>query len=71
MRVHVATAALAAPLHHRHGPLHGLGVAAYWTGIGAVYALAFGLPLLALAALLYVAGRAVRRRRVDALLSRP
>ena len=71
VRVHVATAAPAAPAHHRHGPLHGLGVAAYWTGIGAVYALAFGLPLLALAALLYVAGRAVRRRRVDALLSRP
>ena len=71
VRVHVATAAPPAPFHHRHGPLHGLGVAAYWTGIGAVYALAFGLPLLALVALLYVAARAFRRRRVDALLSRP
>lgn len=71
VRLHVATATPAAPVHHRHGPLHGLGVAAYWTGIGAVYAVAFGLPLLALVALVYVAGRAVRRRRVDALLSRP
>ena len=28
--------------HHGHGPLHGLGVALRWLGIGAVYALAIG-----------------------------
>jgi hypothetical protein len=71
VRLHVATATPPAPAHHGHGPLHGIGVAAYWTGIGAVYALAFGLPLLILGALVYLVGRAVRRRRVDALLSRP
>jgi hypothetical protein len=71
VRVHVDTPAPAPPTHHRHGPLHGLGVAAYWTGIGALYALAFGLPLLVLATLVYLAARALRRRRVDALLSRP
>jgi hypothetical protein len=46
-------------------------VAGYWTGIGALYALAFGLPLLALATIVYFGVRALRRRRVDALLSRP
>jgi hypothetical protein len=71
VRVHVETPAAAAPMKHGHGPLHGLGVAAYWTGIGALYALAIGLPLLVLAALVYLAVRTVRRRRVDALLSRP
>jgi hypothetical protein len=71
VRVHVETPAPAAPVKHGHGPLHGLGVAAYWTGIGAVYALAFGLPLLVLVALVYLTVRTVRRRRVDALLSRP
>jgi hypothetical protein len=71
VRVHVETPARAAPVHHKHGPLHGLGIGAYWTGIGALYAAAFGLPLLALVALVYFGVRAVRRRRVDALLSRP
>jgi hypothetical protein len=69
--LHVATATKVQPVHHGHGPLHGLGVAAYWTGIGAVYAVAFGVPLLLVGALLALAARAVRRRRVDALLSRP
>jgi hypothetical protein len=71
VRVHVETPAPSAAVHHGHGPLHGLAVAAYWTGIGALYALAIGLPLLVLAALVYLAVRTVRRRRVDALLSRP
>jgi Domain of unknown function (DUF4349) len=53
-----------------NGPLHGLGVAFRWIGIGAVYALALGAPLLALVALAWFAARALRRRRVDALLSR-
>jgi hypothetical protein len=71
VRLHVATPAPPAPVHQGHGPLHGIGVAAYWTGIGAVYAVAFGLPLLILGALVFLVVRAVRRRRVDALLSRP
>jgi hypothetical protein len=71
VHLHVATPAPKAAVHHGHGPLHGIGVAAYWTGVGAVYALAFGLPLLLLVGLVYLAVRAVRRRRVDALLSRP
>ncbi|MBA3842217.1 MAG: DUF4349 domain-containing protein [Actinobacteria bacterium] len=60
-----------APAKHGHGPLHGLGVAFHWIWIGAVYALALGLPLLALAGLLWLALRSVRRRREDALLSSP
>jgi hypothetical protein len=69
--LHIATPTKVQPVHHGHGPLHGLGVSAYWTGIGAVYAVAFGVPLLLLVALFALAARTVRRRRVDALLSRP
>ncbi len=57
--------------HHGHGPLHGLGVAFRWIGIGAVYALALGGPVLLLGLLVWLAARALRRRREDALLSRP
>jgi hypothetical protein len=57
--------------HRHHGPLHGLGVAFRWIGIGAVYAVAIGGVFAALALLVWVAARAVRRRREDALLSRP
>lgn len=71
VRLHVATPPPPAPARHGHGPLHGIGVAAYWAGIGAVYAVAFGLPLLVLCGLAYLLVRALRRRRVDALLSRP
>ena len=71
VRLHVATASPPAPAHHRHGPLHGIGVAGYWVGVGAVYALAFGIPLLILCGLVLLAVRIVKRRRVDALLSRP
>ena len=53
------------------GPLHGLGVAFHWIWIGAVYVLALGAPLLLLVALAWFVARLVRRRRVDALLSRP
>lgn len=61
----------AAVLHHRrgHGPLHGLGVAFRWIGIGLVYVLALGTPLAVLIALVWLAGRAVRRRRDETLLS--
>ena len=68
----------AAPRHRRpdsrspahHGPLHGLGVAFRWIGIGAVYALALGAPLLLVVWLAWIAARTIRRRREDALLSR-
>jgi hypothetical protein len=53
------------------GPLHGLGVAFRWIGIGAVYALALGMPFVVLLVLLWLAARAVRRRREEALLSSP
>lgn len=59
-----------APVHHGHGPLHGLGVAFRWIGIGAVYALAIGGTFAAIVLLVWTAARAVRRRREDALLSR-
>jgi hypothetical protein len=52
------------------GPLHGLGVAFRWIGIGAVYALALGTPLVLLMALGWFLARGLRRRREEALLSR-
>jgi len=58
------------PKHHGHGPLHGVVVALEWLGIGAVYALAVGLPVLIVLLLVWLAVRTARRRREDALLSR-
>jgi hypothetical protein len=69
--MHLETPAVAVPVKHGNGPLHGLGVAFHWIWIGAVYALALGAPLLLLIGLGWLAARVVRRRRVDALLSRP
>jgi hypothetical protein len=57
-------------VHHDHGPLHGLGVAFRWLGIGAAYALALGLPFVLLGLAVWLVARIVRRRREDALLSR-
>ncbi len=69
VRLHLGTAApKPAPAHH--GPLHGLRVVFRWLGIGAVYVLALGVPLLLAAWLVWLAARAIRRRREDALLSR-
>jgi hypothetical protein len=75
---HYATVALSlstppskTPKPHHPGPLHGLGTAFRWIGIGAVYGLAVGAPFLALAAAIWFAVRAIRRRREDSLLSRP
>jgi Domain of unknown function (DUF4349) len=59
-----------APVQHGHGPLHGLGVTFHWIGIGAVYALALGVPAALLVLLIWSGARTVRRRREDALLSR-
>lgn len=63
--MHLATPPRTAATHHR-SPWHGLAVGLRWAGIGAVYALVFGAPLVLLALL----WRLVRRRREDALLSR-
>jgi hypothetical protein len=57
-------------VHHGRGPLHDLGIAFRWLGIGAIYAVALGAPVAAVLALLWLAARGVRRRREDALLSR-
>jgi Domain of unknown function (DUF4349) len=70
VQLHLATKSAVVPKKHHHGPLHGLGVAFRWIGIGAVYALALGTPLVVVLALLWLAARTVRRRREDALLSR-
>jgi hypothetical protein len=66
IELRLATKRAAAPVQHGHGPLHGLGVAFRWTGIGLVYGLAFGVPL----AVLWLVVRWVRRRREEALISR-
>jgi hypothetical protein len=69
--LHLATPPPAEPKHHGHGPLHGLGVAFRWIGIGAVYGVALGVPALLVLGLLWLAVRTTRRRRENALLSRP
>jgi hypothetical protein len=53
---------------HKHGPLHGVGVALTWLGIGVVYALAIGAPVAVFLVLLWLGVRVVRRRRENALL---
>ncbi|HEV7639253.1 MAG TPA: DUF4349 domain-containing protein, partial [Gaiellaceae bacterium] len=68
--LHLTSAKAVVPAVKGHGPLHGVVVALTWLGIGAVYALAIGTPIVVLALLLWLAARAVRRRREDALLSR-
>jgi hypothetical protein len=76
LRAHYATVSLqlatppVAVAKHDHGPLHGVVVALKWLGIGAVYALAIGGPLVLLALLVWLAVRLWRRRREDSLLSR-
>jgi Domain of unknown function (DUF4349) len=59
------------PVTHEDGPFHALGVAFVWIGIVTIYALALAAPFVLLAALLWLAARAVRRRREEALLSAP
>jgi hypothetical protein len=76
LRAHYATVSLqlatppATVVKHEHGPLHGVAVALKWLGVGAVYALAIGGPIVLLAVLVWLTARFVRRRREDALLSR-
>ena len=61
--------AAAAPTPSDPGPLHGLGVAFTWIGIGAVYAIALGAPFVLLGVLLWLAARSLRRRREATLLA--
>jgi hypothetical protein len=68
--VQMTTRPAAAAVHHGHGPLHGLAVAFRWIGIGAVYVLALGAPLLILFGLGWLAARALRRHRENELLNR-
>jgi hypothetical protein len=70
VQLHLTSAKALVPHKHGHGPLHGVVVALTWLGIGAVYALAIGTPLVVLALLVWLGARIVRRRREDALLSR-
>jgi hypothetical protein len=70
VQLHLTSAKAIVPPKQGHGPLHGVVVALTWLGIGAVYAVAIGAPLAVLALVLWLAARAVRRRREDALLSR-
>ena len=69
VRLHLETPHVVT-VKHGHGRLHGVGVALGWLGVGAVYALALGLPVAVVLALVWLVARFVRRRRVDALLSR-
>jgi hypothetical protein len=58
-------------VHHTRGPLHDLGVALRWLGIGALYALVLGLPFVLVGVAVWLVARGLRRRREEALLSRP
>jgi len=78
LRAHYATVSLSlatppvpAPARKSHGPLHGVVVALRWLGIGAVYAVAVGGPIVVLLVLAWLALRLARRRREEDLLSRP
>jgi hypothetical protein len=66
--LHLETPPATVERQHTHGPLHGVGVALKWLGIGAVYALAIGAPVAVLLLLLWLGVRVVRRRRENALL---
>jgi hypothetical protein len=66
----LATPPAPAPVHHRPGPLHGLGIAFHWLWIGAVYLLALGAPLVLLGAGIWLLARTIRSRREARLLER-
>jgi hypothetical protein len=66
--LHLETPIVTVVQKHKHGPLHGVGVALKWLGIGAVYALAIGAPVAVLLTLIWFGVRVVRRRRENALL---
>ena len=58
VHLHLETPLVTVAQKHEHGPLHGVGVALTWLGIGAVYALAIGVPVAVL-----LAARVARRPR--------
>ncbi len=58
------------PRATHEGPLHGVVVALRWLGIGAVYALAVGGPVVLLGLALWLGFRALRRRAERRLLER-
>jgi hypothetical protein len=66
--LHLETPLVTIAPKHGHGPLHGVGVALTWLGIGAVYALAVGAPVAVLLTLVWLGVRTVRKRRENALL---
>jgi hypothetical protein len=68
--LHLATPQAVSHKAH-HGPLHRLGVALKWLGIGAVYVLVLGAPVLLVAWISWIVVRTIRRRREDELLSGP
>ena len=68
VNLHLETPVVTTAPKHGHGPLHGVGVALTWLGIGAVYVLAIGAPVGVLLALVWLGVRAVRKRRENALL---
>jgi hypothetical protein len=65
----LTTPAPAAAKPDDDSPLDGLGTVFRWGGIGAVYAIALGAPLLALAAVVWLLARVLRRRREEQLLA--
>jgi hypothetical protein len=70
-QVNVTLSSRAAAVHRGgHGPLHGLGVAFRWAGIGLVYVLALGGPVVAVLFAGRFAVHRLRRRREDELLGR-
>jgi hypothetical protein len=71
VRLHLATPPVkAVTQHENHDPFGWLLRSLVWLGIGAVYALVLGIPLVLLGLLVALIVRTVRRRREDALLSR-
>jgi hypothetical protein len=69
VKLHMQTPVTAVQKEQEDGPLDGLGVIFRWLGIGAVYVLALGTPLVLLVALGWFLARGMRRRREEQLLS--
>jgi hypothetical protein len=71
IELRLTTRAPAAPAKPKgHGPLHGAVVALTWLGIGALYALIVGGPVVALLAAAWLGWRAYRRTAERRLLER-
>jgi hypothetical protein len=66
----LTTRATAVPKAAGNGPLHGIGTAFRWVGVGLAYAIALGGPLVLVLLAAWLVVRRIRRRREDDLLSR-